>query len=77
MRGKYESRLRRIESRIGHRVCAFNHEESSAMNGIFQKYLGRDPTPDDIRAKNGPVYDITDDELGVITNCVRAARMRG
>lgn len=78
MRGQYESRLKRIESRSGsNRLCAFNDEESSTMNNIFRKYLGRDPTPEDIRAENGPVYEITDEELVVIVDCVKAARKRG
>lgn len=77
MRGQFERRLARIESRRGgSRLCAFNDEEAEALNTIARKYLGRDPTREDIRARDGFMYRIGDEEECVIVNCVKAARKR-
>lgn len=78
MRGQFERRLARIESRRGgSRLCAFNDEEAEAFNAIAQKYLGRDPTREDIRARDGFMYRIADEEEVVIFNCIKAAVRRG
>jgi len=78
MRARFESRLRRIESRNrGNRLCAFLDEESSAINEIFGKYLGRNPTRDDIRARSGVANLLTDEELAVVNDAIRAAVRRG
>lgn len=77
MRGQFERRLARIESRNGpSRLCAFSDEELAAFNAIALKYLGRDPTREDIRAKDGFMYRITDQEERVVVNCVKSARKR-
>lgn len=79
MRGQFERRLARIESKSGpSRLCAFSDEESSAINEVFRKYLGgRSPTREDIRARGGVACRITDEELLVVVGAVRAAVRRG
>lgn len=75
MRGQFERRLARIESRSGGQksLCTFNDEESSAINEVFRKYLGRDPTREDIRARGGVACRLTDEELAFVNDAIRAA----
>lgn len=79
MRGQFERRLARIESRSGGRksLCTFNDEELATFTAIARKYLGRDPTREDIRARDGFMYRIADDEEMVIVDAVKAAVRRG
>jgi hypothetical protein len=78
MRAQFDRRLARIESLRKHDLrCAFNDDESSAINGIFRKHLGRDVTREDIRARNGVAYRITDEEEIVMFEAVTAAAKRG
>lgn len=78
MRGQFERRLARLESKRGSgQYCAFNDEESEAINAISRKYLEREPTREDIRAKDGFMYRITDEEEIVIVNAVSTAVKRG
>lgn len=78
MRTRLERRLARIESRGGPgRRYAFSGEESEASNAIARKYLGRDPTQEDMRARDSFMYRITDEEEVVIANAIKAAVRRG
>jgi hypothetical protein len=78
MRGQFERRLARIESRSGRSwLCAFSDQESLAINEVFHKYLGRDPTREDIRTRAGVHHLLTDEDRGVIDDAIRAAVRRG
>jgi hypothetical protein len=79
MRGQFERRLARIESKSGpSRLCAFSDDELSAINETFRKYLGgRSPTREAIRARGGVACCITDEELLVVVDAVKAAVRRG
>jgi hypothetical protein len=78
MRGQYESRLRRIENRSTHtRLCVFTSEETDALRAIERKYLGRDATREDVRARSGPLCEIADEDLVIVVDCVKATRRRG
>jgi hypothetical protein len=78
MRGQFERRLARIESRSGSgRFYTFTDDESEAFNAIARKYLGRDPTREDVRARDSFMYRITDEEEVVIVNAIKAAVRRG
>lgn len=78
MRGQFERRLARIERRSGpRRLCAFTGEESSAINEVFRKYLGSDPTRKDIRTRGGVACRLTDEELAIVNDAIRAAVRRG
>ena len=78
MRAQFDSRLARIESRRGRdRRCLFTDEESTAINEIFRKYLGRDPTREDVRGRDSVVYNMSDEEHAIIDHAVAAAARRG